>query len=155
MPPRRRGLSLRGGLKGHAVEVCKIRYWKVAPQLCPTLSGRAALLPSHIPSETILVGRTPDRARGPLFIFRKIHLYGKFKKSTHGHQTAELFRTQPCFAARKRPSRRPQIGWRRRAPSTKRKLPTLRWEIRTPRRSCKLPIQTSIRLKLPTLRSAE
>jgi hypothetical protein len=75
------------------VEVCKIRYWKGAPQLCPTLSGRAALLPSHIPSETILVGRTPDRARGPLFIFRKIHLYGKFKKSTHGHQTTKPFRT--------------------------------------------------------------
>ena len=39
------------------------------------------------------MGRTPDRARGPLFIFRKIHLYGKTKKSTHGHQTAKPLRT--------------------------------------------------------------
>jgi hypothetical protein len=38
------------------------------------------------------VRRTPDRARGPLFIFRKIHLYGKTKKSTHGHQTAKPLR---------------------------------------------------------------
>ena len=33
------------------------------------------------------MGRTPGTARGPRFIFRKIHLYGKTKKSTHGHQT--------------------------------------------------------------------
>ena len=31
--------------------------------------------------------RTPRRVRAPLFGFRKIHLYGKSKKSTHGHQT--------------------------------------------------------------------
>lgn len=89
----------------HAVEVCKIRYRRDAPQLCPTLSGRAALLPSHIPSDGVLVGRTPEPARGPLFIFRKIHLYGKFKKSTHDHQTTKPFRThffQSRHAARSR-----------------------------------------------------
>ena len=64
-----------------------------APPLCPTLSGRAALPPSHIPSETVLVGRTPEPARGPLFIFRKILNYGKTKKSTHGHQTTKPFCT--------------------------------------------------------------
>ena len=35
------------------------------------------------------MGCTPGRVRGPLFIFRKIHLYGKTKKSTHGHQTTK------------------------------------------------------------------
>lgn len=50
--------------------------------------------PSHIPSEGVLVGRTPGRLRGPLFIFRKIHLYGKTKKSTHGHTNVKPFRTQ-------------------------------------------------------------
>ena len=55
--------------------------------------ARPALPPSHIPSETVLVGRTPEPARGPLFIFRKIHLYGKTKKSTHGHQTTKPFCT--------------------------------------------------------------
>jgi hypothetical protein len=39
------------------------------------------------------VGRTPELPRGPLFIFRKIHLYGKTKKSTHGHQTTKPFCT--------------------------------------------------------------
>jgi hypothetical protein len=69
-----------------------------APPLCPTLSGRAALPPSHIPSETVLVGRTPEPARGPLFIFRKILNYGKTKKSTHDHRTAKPYRTGhlPC-----------------------------------------------------------
>jgi len=55
--------------------------------------ARPDLLPSHIPSETVLVGRTPELPRGPLFIFRKIHLYGKTKKSTHGHQTTKPFCT--------------------------------------------------------------
>ena len=70
-----------------------------APPLCPTLSGRAALPPSHIPSETVLVGRTPEPARGPLFIFRKILNYGKTKKSTHGHQTTLPFCTHFCKPA--------------------------------------------------------
>ena len=35
--------------------------------------------------------RTPEQARVPLLIFRKIHLYGKSKKSTHGHQTVKPF----------------------------------------------------------------
>ena len=66
----------------HAGEATVVGYQdqvrRFAPQLCPTLSGRAALLPSHIPSEGVFVGRTPDRARGSLFIFRKILNYGKF-----------------------------------------------------------------------------
>jgi hypothetical protein len=65
----------------------------------PTVSGRAFLPPSHIPTDGLLVGRTPGIARGPLFIFRKIHLYGKTKKSTHGHQTAKPFRTHFFFAS--------------------------------------------------------
>jgi hypothetical protein len=59
--------------------------------------ARPDLLPSHIPSETVLVGRTPELPRGPLFIFRKIHLYGKTKKSTHGHQTTKPFCTHFFF----------------------------------------------------------
>jgi hypothetical protein len=39
------------------------------------------------------VGRTPLLPRGPLFIFRKIHVFGKKKKSTHGHQTTKPFCT--------------------------------------------------------------
>lgn len=57
------------------------------------LSTSFSLPPSHIPSDGLLVGRTPERARGPLSIFRKIHLYGKTKKSTHGHQTTKPFCT--------------------------------------------------------------
>lgn len=40
----------------------------------------------HIPTDQLPVRGTPDGARAPLFIFRKIHLYGETKKSTHGHQ---------------------------------------------------------------------
>lgn len=41
----------------------------------------------HIPTDQLPVRGTPDGARAPLFIFRKIHLYGETKKSTHGHRT--------------------------------------------------------------------
>jgi hypothetical protein len=44
--------------------------------------------PSHRSSDPHLPRCTPRHAPGPLLIFRKIHLYGKSKKSTHGHQTA-------------------------------------------------------------------
>jgi hypothetical protein len=64
-----------------------------SPGLSSPFQARPDLLPSHIPSETVLVGRTPELPRGPLFIFRKIHLYGKTKKSTHGHQTTKPFCT--------------------------------------------------------------
>jgi hypothetical protein len=47
-----------------------------------------ASAPSHIPSDRLLAGSTPRRLPGPLSNFRKIHLYGKTKKSTHGHTTA-------------------------------------------------------------------
>ena len=95
------------------MEVYKIRYKlgfrsvrrdHLEVTSCPVVSrqlpgilwvGRPAfaLPPSHIPSDGLLVGRTPERARGPLLIFRKIHLYGKTKKSTHGHQTTKPFCT--------------------------------------------------------------
>ena len=42
---------------------------------------------SHIPTGPIGGSGSPAGARGPLFIFRKIHLYGKTKKWTHGHTT--------------------------------------------------------------------
>ncbi len=64
-----------------------------SPGLSSPFQARPDLLPSHIPSETVLVGRTPGLPREPLFIFRKIHLYGKTKKSTHGHQTTKPFCT--------------------------------------------------------------
>lgn len=61
--------------------------------LCFRLSTSTSLPPSHIPTDGLLVGRTPERARGPLSIFRKILYYGKTKKSTHGYQTAKPFCT--------------------------------------------------------------
>ena len=66
-----------------------------SPGLSSPFQARPDLLPSHIPSETVLVGRTPGLPRGPLFIFRKIHLYGKSVKSTHGHTKKKP--TQPFF----------------------------------------------------------
>ena len=44
-------------------------------------------------TDDVRVGRTPDPTRGPLLISRKIHLYGKTKKSTHARQTTKPFRT--------------------------------------------------------------
>jgi len=41
----------------------------------------------HIPTDPIGGSTPPPAARAPLSIFRKIHLYGKNKKSTHGHTT--------------------------------------------------------------------
>jgi hypothetical protein len=40
--------------------------------------------PSHIPSGAILVWFSPHLLRAPVFIFRKIILYGKSKRLTHG-----------------------------------------------------------------------
>ena len=65
----------------------------VAVRTSPTVSSRPGLLPSHIPSGGLLVGSTRPGARAPLLIFRKIHLYGKTKKSTHDHQTAKPYCT--------------------------------------------------------------
>jgi hypothetical protein len=48
---------------------------------------------AYIPSDGVLVHFTPERARGPLLIFRKIHYHRKTKKSTHGHQTTKPFCT--------------------------------------------------------------
>ena len=91
-PPGREVRSLQACMSGHAVEVCKIRYTERERRTFHRFR-LGCFAPSHIPTDGLLVGRTPDRARGPLFIFRKIHLYGKTKKSTHGHQTAKPFCT--------------------------------------------------------------
>lgn len=59
-------------------------------------SPRRALfffVPSYIPTDRLLVESSPDPARAPLFFFRKIHLYGKTKKSTHGHQNQKPYCT--------------------------------------------------------------
>ena len=109
--------SLQACSKGHAVVICKIRYidwvsWRLSRPLEFTgkretrrgsvlwLSplhfpspGSFFFVPSYLPTEELLVADTPDRARAPLFIFRKIHLYGKTKKSTHGHQNQKPYCT--------------------------------------------------------------
>ena len=81
--------SARSGTVGVAPVRAPLRGCSVAL----AVSSRRRFAPSHIPTDGLFVGRTPDRARGPLFAFRKIHLYGKTKKSTHGHQTAKPFCT--------------------------------------------------------------
>lgn len=68
---------------------------------CPAaLSTAFAAAPSHIPSDPLLARSTPRRARGPILIFRKIHLYGETKKSTHGHTTAQPTCTHCRHSAR-------------------------------------------------------
>src|SRR6478735_4929412 len=52
------------------------------------LSPSAPAPLSHRCTDPHLPSCTPRSAPGPLLIFRKIHLYGKSKKSTHDHQTA-------------------------------------------------------------------
>jgi hypothetical protein len=91
-PPRSLARSLPAAPVGE-----KLLSTKRPPSI-PRLLTRIQLLPtrdlalgpgraSHRSSDGFPVGGTPGRARGPLLIFRKIHLYGKTKKSTHGHQT--------------------------------------------------------------------
>lgn len=67
----------------------KIRYsGSVAPQAaagtpfqaCPS----SCFAPSHIPSDGLSPRSPPHRARARGLFFRKIHLYGFSKKSTHG-----------------------------------------------------------------------
>jgi hypothetical protein len=55
--------------------------------------------PPHIPSDPIDDPALPPGARGPLFIFRKIHLYGKTKKSTHCHTNEKPICTEKSFAS--------------------------------------------------------
>ena len=83
-----------------------------SPGLSSPFQARPDLLPSHIPSETVLVGRTPGLPRGPLFIFRKNNLYGKTKKSTHDHTTQTPTLPGPCFRRLERPqsAREPTAG---------------------------------------------
>jgi hypothetical protein len=91
-PPRSLARSLPAAPMGEKLPSTK------RPPSIPRLLTRIQLLPtrdlalgpgraSHIPSNGFPVGGPPGRARGPLLIFRKKILYGKTKKSTHGHQT--------------------------------------------------------------------
>jgi hypothetical protein len=62
---------------------------------CSGPAAAFAAAPSHIPSDPLLGQTTPRPLPGPLLTFRKIHLYGKTKKSTHGHTTATPIRPHP------------------------------------------------------------
>jgi hypothetical protein len=57
---------------------------------------------------------TPRPLPGPLLIFRKIHLYGKSKKSTHGHQIVRPFGSISGFRPR---TERSSVTW---SPETRR-----------------------------------
>ena len=48
-------------------------------------------LPTHKPTETQIRVGTPRRDRAPFFRIPQNYLYGKTKKSTHGHQTLKQF----------------------------------------------------------------
>jgi hypothetical protein len=65
------------------------------------LSAASAPL-SHRCSDPLAPRRTPRPAPGPLLIFRKIHLYGKTKKSTHGHTNHKTDRVDLCIRTRSR-----------------------------------------------------
>jgi hypothetical protein len=73
----------------------------------------------HIPSGGVVVARSPESARPPLFIFAGRVLYGKTKKSTHGHTNVNPFCTRfpkvlPAGRApRGKPNRVPQPFHRR------------------------------------------
>lgn len=67
----------------------KIRYsGSVAPQAAAGTPFQACpsgcFAPSHIPSDGLSPRSPPHRARARGLFFRKIHLYGFLKKSTHG-----------------------------------------------------------------------
>ena len=101
----------------HSVGVCKIWYRIWVDDRCPPETPPRALglcwfapaarsafrlaPPPHIPYDPIDDPTLPAGARGPLFIFRKIHLYGKTKKSTHGHTNDIPTRTEKSFASSK------------------------------------------------------
>jgi hypothetical protein len=53
--------------------------------------GLAGHPPSHSFSDCSLATHTPDGAREPLLVFRKISLYGETDKSTQSYQTARSF----------------------------------------------------------------
>jgi hypothetical protein len=101
----------------HSVGVCKIRYVIRVDHRCPpgtpvsaqvrcwnAPAARSAFRlapPPHIPYDPIDDPTLPAGARGPLFIFRKIHLYGKTKKSTHSHTNDLPTRPEKSFASSK------------------------------------------------------
>lgn len=118
----------------------KIRYsGSVAPQAaagtpfqaCPS----SCFAPSHIPSDGLSPRSPPHRARARGLFFRKIHLYGFLKKSTHGRTALIPSRTAQrrarahhctahhCTAHHTTPLRRTRLhrppARRRNFPSTK------------------------------------
>ena len=118
----------------HSVGVCKIWYRIWVDDRCPPETPPRALglcwfapaarsafrlaPPPHIPYDPIDDPTLPAGARGPLFIFRKIHLYGETKKSTHGHTTQAPTTPGQALSRPKRPAhaaatpadRRPRPG---------------------------------------------
>ncbi len=111
--------------------------------------GRAESRPLTYPPTALQTALRQNRLAGQLLFSAKFICMGNLKN--------RLTATKPQNRPARIPAFRPGNGRLAAAAAsrTKRKLPTLRWEIRTPRRSCELPTQTSIRLKLPTLRLAE
>src|ERR1700753_2281518 len=83
----------------HSVGIGKIWYgiWVIGAPQRPGVPLDTP--PPHIPSDPIDDPTLPPGARGPLFIFRKIHLYGKTKKSTHGHTNEKPICTEKSFAS--------------------------------------------------------
>ena len=71
----------------------KVQLWSRAAAPPGCLQPGFAFAPSHIPTEGVIVGRSPELARPPLFIFAERILYGKTKKSTHGHTNVKPFCT--------------------------------------------------------------
>lgn len=73
----------------------------VRPAVTASLGGGYASRlppPPHKSTDPIGGPAPPPAARGPLLIFRKIHLYGKTKKSTHDHQNGNAASTSQMRA---------------------------------------------------------
>jgi hypothetical protein len=84
---------------------CRVRY--------NSFAGAARLLrlpPPHRLTDPIGGAATLPAARGPLLIFRKIHLYGKTKKSTHGHRERNAATRGARRSREMRPYGRPRAG---------------------------------------------
>jgi hypothetical protein len=98
------------------VGVCKIWYGEGGTRQSLPCGGPPAvrapfrLPPSHIPADPNGGRATPPGARGPLFIFRKIILYGETKKSTHGHTTRTPTRTGARSCRSSLPGSQPTLG---------------------------------------------
>ena len=94
-PPRARPepASLSRGTRSGRLQD-KVLRGDAGPALSAALSGSAGFAPfSYTLRDRFSGPHARAGARGPLSVFRKIHLYGKTKKSTHGHQTTKPFCT--------------------------------------------------------------